>query len=92
MAKKAKKQSQKAKSDKNSWSKARPEDPWISMRTGVGLMTLLSLGMSVLTMMQTVPALGWVEGVLWGLGFGVAIWLVFVGFYFFTRWMRGRRS
>jgi len=35
--------------------------------------------MAVITGITTVPALGWVEGLAWAIGFGAAIWLIFYG-------------
>jgi hypothetical protein len=61
---------------------------WISMRTGVGLITVISIGMAVLTAWEAIPQKGWVEGILWGLLFGVLIWAVFFGMLAFNRFIR----
>ena len=61
---------------------------WISMRTGVGLITVISIGMAVLTAWEAIPQKGWVEGILWGLLFGVLIWAVFFGMIAFNRFIR----
>ncbi len=62
--------------------------PWISMRIGIIVISISSIVMAVLTGIQTVPALGWVEGLLWSLLFGVLIWAIFWGLIFINRWLR----
>ena len=62
--------------------------PWISMRGGMQVVALASLGMAILTAWQVVPVKGWLEGILWGLFFGVLIWAIFFGMYWFNRWTR----
>ena len=62
--------------------------PWISMRGGMQVVALASLGMAILTAWQVVPLKGWLEGILWGLFFGVLIWAIFFGMYWFNRWTR----
>lgn len=88
MAKEAKKKSE--------WSKSAPVQsatgPWISMRTGLTAVILASIGMAVLTAYTTVPALGWLEGMLWAAGFGAGVWLAFVLFFLFSRWARRKQD
>ena len=62
------------------------------MRTGLTAVILVSVGMAVLTAYTTVPALGWLEGMLWAVGFGVGVWLAFVLFFLFSRWARRKRD
>ena len=62
------------------------------MRTGLTAVVLVSVGMAVLTAYTTVPALGWLEGMLWAVGFGVGVWLAFVLFFLFSRWARRKRD
>lgn len=59
--------------------------PWISMRSGLQIITITSIGMAILTAYQVIPQRGWLEGIFWGLLFGVLIWAVFFGFLFFNR-------
>lgn len=87
----AKKMKKIPRSEKKAKAKGSQSDAWISMRTGLIVVTVVSIGLAILTMWTTVPAIGWAEGVLWGLGFGGAVWLVFVGFFFFNRLVRGKR-
>jgi len=53
--------------------------PWISMRSGLVIITITSLVMAVLTAWQVIPQRGWLEGILWGLLFGGFIWAIFFG-------------
>ena len=63
-------------------------EPWISMRSGIVIIAITSIGMAVLTAIQAVPALGWVEGLLWSILFGALIWIIFFGMNFFNRLFR----
>jgi len=88
VAKEAKKKSEQRKS-------APAQDstkPWVSMRTGLIAVTLASVAMTVLTAYTTVPALGWLEGMLWAVGFGAGVWLAFVLFFLFSRWARRKQD
>jgi len=74
-------------------AKSKPPDssgtkPWIQMRMGVILISITSVGMMVLTAIQTVPAKGWVEGLLWGVFFGLLIWAIFFGMILINRFLR----
>ena len=62
--------------------------PWISMRTGVRIMAVASIGMAVLTAWQVIPVKGWLEGILWGLLFGALVWAIFFGNILITRFLR----
>ena len=62
--------------------------PWISMRSGVQIITITSIAMAVLTAWQVVPSKGWLEGILWGLLFGALVWAVFFGNILITRFLR----
>jgi sterol desaturase/sphingolipid hydroxylase (fatty acid hydroxylase superfamily) len=61
---------------------------WISMRTALILMAIVSLGMAVLTAYNTIPSVGVWEGILWGLAFGGSLWLIFLVALLFHRFMR----
>jgi sterol desaturase/sphingolipid hydroxylase (fatty acid hydroxylase superfamily) len=87
----AKETKQKSKRDKPEPAQY-SERPWISMRTGLTVVTLASIAMAVLTGYTTVPALGWLEGGLWAIGFGVAVWLAFVLYFLFSRWARRKQD
>jgi hypothetical protein len=62
--------------------------PWISMRSGVKIIAITSLGMAALTAWQAIPSKGWLEGILWGLLFGALIWAVFFGNIFINKLLR----
>ncbi len=93
MAKKPNRKTQPQKPHPRSESKPEPaakEDlnkPWMSMRSGLILVGLASLGMAVLTAWQVVPEKGLFQGILWGLLFGGLIWVIFWGFYFIRRFL-----
>ena len=53
--------------------------PWIAMRSGIKIIAFTSIAMAVLTASQVIPSKGWLEGILWGLLFGVLIWAIFFG-------------
>lgn len=61
---------------------------WIKMRTGILLISVLSLAMAVLTAWQAVPLKGWLEGILWGVFFGGSIWVIFLVFLLYGRLFR----
>jgi hypothetical protein len=62
--------------------------PWISMRSGLRIIAVTSIGMAVLTAWQVIPSKGWLEGILWGLLFGALIWAIFFGNILITRFLR----
>jgi hypothetical protein len=62
--------------------------PWISMRSGLKIMTVVSIAMAILTAWQVIPSKGWVEGILWGLLFGALIWAIFFGNILINRLLR----
>ncbi len=77
--KKQEPQKSRKQTDEEILKKAFTPTPWIPMRTGLILVGIASIVMAVLTGIQTIPALGWGEGLLWSLGFGAMIWVVFFG-------------
>lgn len=62
--------------------------PWIKKETGIKVILITSIAMAVVIATQTVPALGWGEGLLWALGYGALIWVIFYGYLFISRWLR----
>ena len=64
-------------------------DPWLSKRTGLILMIVISLALAIFVIWQFYPFMG-AEAFLWGLGFAGSIWIVFAFFYAFNTWVRGR--
>jgi uncharacterized membrane protein (DUF2068 family) len=64
--------------------------PWISMRSGLKIITVTSIAMAVLTAWQVVPVKGWLEGILWGLLFGALIWAIFFGNILINKFLRRR--
>ena len=88
MAKKSKQEGKGTKKEK----KPVPitNDPWIGRRSGLIFMVVLSLALVAFFTYQLEPVLGFWEALLWGFGFGAAIWGVFLLAYSFNKWVRGR--
>lgn len=63
-------------------------DPWIGKRTGLIVVAFVSVALVAFLAYRFIPALGLVEGLLWSLGFGASIWVVFGGFYAFNKYIR----
>jgi hypothetical protein len=84
MGKKARKKAeQSAQNEKKSLS-----DPWISMRSGLIVMGVVSIGLAIWTAYQVSGDRPLMESILWGAVFGGSLWLVFFGFMLFNRWLR----
>jgi hypothetical protein len=62
--------------------------PWVSMRTGMIVMAIVSVALAVLIASQVIPSTGWLEGILWGLLFGGMIWAIFFGNLWITKKLR----
>lgn len=62
--------------------------PWISMRSGVIVIAIVSIGMGILTALQAIPLKGLVEGIFWGVFFGIGIWFIFFGMILVNRFLR----
>ncbi len=67
----------KAKSKKPTPEQDRPIQPWIKLRTGLGVIGALSLIFGAFLAYQVWPATDWKEALLWGLGGAAAVWLAF---------------
>lgn len=65
-------------------------EPWLSQSTGLRTMAVVSLMLAAFMTWQLQESEGLGRAILWGLGFGAAIWLVFLGSLAFNRWLRGR--
>jgi hypothetical protein len=59
--------------------------PWIQMKTGLIIITIVSIGMAILTAIQVIPSKGVLQGILWGILFGGIIWAIFWGYYLIRR-------
>ncbi len=63
--------------------------PWISMRTGVRVIAVVSIVMAVLTAIQAYQLdKSLLESIFWGVVFGGLIWAVFYGYIWFNRFIR----
>ena len=63
-------------------------DPWISKRSGIIVLIVISVALLIFLGYNFIPALGLFEGLLWTLGFVASIWIVFGGFYAFNKYIR----
>lgn len=79
--------SNKSKKRKEEKAKNPMSQPWISMRSGMKIIAFTSIAMAVLTAWQVIPSKGWIEGILWGLLFGVLIWAIFFGNILLNRFL-----
>ena len=58
--------------------------PWISKNQGRKVMMVLSFGLAIWVAVQIIKTEGdWGKGILWGVVFGVSIWLVYLGMNWF---------
>jgi hypothetical protein len=73
-----KKQSKKRKKEKSPQKEAPAiNEPWIAKRTGILIITLMSLGFTIFVAWQLYPTEG-LKGIWWGLGIGLSLWVVFL--------------
>jgi hypothetical protein len=61
---------------------------WLSMRTAMFVMGILSVGMAILTAYQAIPIKGVLGGILWGVAFGGSLWLIFFGWLWINKLFR----
>lgn len=81
-----KKKEKKSKSPENNQSDlTSTRTPWISMKTGLRTITVVSILMAGFVAYQVIPGKGWVQGILYGLLFGAMIWIVFLIMQIFFR-------
>jgi hypothetical protein len=66
-------------------------EPWLSKRTGLIVISVISIAFASYMIWQLRPVLGLSEALLWGLGYGAAIWGVFALALAFNRWVRRRK-
>ncbi len=73
-------------------SRGNPNSTWLQMRTGLIIITVVSIGVGIF-MGRAVYQIDHniQEGILWGLGFGGAIWAIFIIALLFNRFVRGNR-
>lgn len=86
MTKKRKKK--RKRSNKNQWAPG--TEPWLGKKTGLIIIGLVSLALATFIIWTMSPALGLGMAIIWGLGFGIAMWGVFALALGFNKWIRGR--
>lgn len=67
-----------------------PREPWMKWRSGMRALALVSLVLAIFVGWQVYPAGGLGQATLYGLGFGLSIWVVFFIMYRFNRWIQRR--
>lgn len=88
MAKKSKTLSKEEQAAQDAEIRAAMNQPWIQMRSGLKIMTVASLFITVFIAWQLVPSEGFLKGVGWGIVFGLSMWLIFFAGVWFNHWMR----
>lgn len=88
MAKKTKQKGSQLKTPKKESQAS--NQPWISMRSALIVMGVVSAGLAIWVAWNAIPSQGTLMGILWGLIFGAANWAVFFIAFMFFRWSRGR--
>jgi hypothetical protein len=84
-----KKQSKRKKPEEPKKVAPNINEPWIAKRTGTLLITLISLGFAIFVSWQLYPTEG-IKSLLWGAGFGLGIWGVFLLSLGFNKFVRRR--
>lgn len=80
----------KSKKGRKNSSAPDPNAPWIPMRTGLLIVTLVSVGMAAFTIWQTYDVLPFMESLRYGLVRGGSLWVIFGIAYAFNRFVRGK--
>jgi len=67
--------------------------PWIERTKGMRVIILVSLGLAVLVAYQIIRGSGdWGQGILWGLIFGVSVFLIYFGMNAFHKMMNKNKD
>jgi hypothetical protein len=61
---------------------------WLSMRTGLIALGIVSLAMTAWAAYVFIPSIGLWEGLLWAIITGGSLWLVFLIYFLFHRFVR----
>lgn len=62
------------------------------MRSALTVMGVVSAGLALFVAWTAIESQGVLMGIVWGLIFGAAIWIVFLIAFLFFRWSRGGRN
>jgi hypothetical protein len=88
LAKKSKTLSKEEEAAQDAEIRAAMNQPWIQMRSGLKIMAVASLFITVFIAWQLVPSEGFLKGVGWGIVFGLSMWLIFFAGVWFNHWIR----
>lgn len=64
--------------------------PWIGWRKGLVFLGFVSLATVAYFTWQLGRVMSFGEALLWGLGYGVGVWIIFGLALAFNKWVRGR--
>ncbi len=76
------------KTGKNKQEETLPREPWIKPRTGLIILTVVSLLLAGYMFWQLIPSEGVGGALLWGLGAGASIWAIAGVNYLFNKSVR----
>ena len=78
---------------KQEFNEAELRKPWIQKKTGRYVITILSIAMAIFVAANIIMGSGdWGRGILFGVGFGGSIWLVFGGMNWFHSLFRPKEK
>ena len=90
MSKRSSKNRKKKSKPKVNMSTPSPEGAWLPSRTGLIILAVVSLALAVWVTVQGMKVGDFGQSVLYGLGFGASIWVVFGLVFFVNKVLRGR--
>lgn len=91
MAKKSTKEPKAGNDKKSNADSLALNQSWLSMRTGLIIMTILSLGFAGFVAWNYYESAGIFKAILIGLMFGGILWAIFVGNLYFNRFLRRKK-
>ena len=65
---------------------------WLSMRTGIIIMAIVSIAFAGFVAWNYVESAGLFKAILIGLMFAGILWAIFIGNYYFNRFLRRKKS
>lgn len=88
MAKKSKQDPKLKDSEMEAEIRRAMNEPWLQMRTGLIVMAMASIGITIFIAWNLAPSEGVWKAIGWGLVFGISMWLIFAAGVWFNRWIR----
>ena len=91
MSKKSAKEKKADNEEKSNAESPALNQSWLSMRTGLIIMTIVSLGFAGFVAWNYYESSGIFKAILIGLMFGGILWAIFVGNLYFNRFLRRKK-